>query len=380
MSGMALTWWESKIQQDLRKNGKIISVWNEFIEVLMKQLYPLGHMQQLIMSWKMFRQAKGKNVQEYTHEFRKRAIALNVALDSQETLLKYIGGMHSYLRHTLLMFNPTNLDDVCVQATHLEARGKHDGGSFMKKPFDNKEKGKKTATIKKEGGKPTCSNCHKGHDVSKCWKLHPELKPKWWKEKRNKDHDDQAATAAIIQDLGSDSGDEAKITAVGIQGKDKGISLSVDASSSSSSCASTSKNLPSTSMQSDKRRSELFHVRVVTNHTKIDTLFDSGSQVNLISEEVVKKLHLVTTPHEKPYPLGWVTNDTQLQVTKKCVLKFAITEKFVDEVELDVVPLDICGIVLGSPYRTSCVVRLSFDLSLSVLFLVNCYSCCCFNL
>ena len=51
MSGMALTWWESKIQQDLRKNGKIISVWNEFIEVLRKQFYPLGHIQQLTMSW-----------------------------------------------------------------------------------------------------------------------------------------------------------------------------------------------------------------------------------------------------------------------------------------------------------------------------------------
>ena len=39
-----------------------------------------------------------------------------------------------------------------------------------------------------------------------------------------------------------------------------------------------------------------------------------------------------------------------LQVTKKCDLKFAITSKFVDEVEFGVVPLDICGIVLGSPY------------------------------
>ena len=60
---MALTWWESKIQQDLRKNGKIISV------------------------WKTFRQAKGQSIQEYTHEFRKRAIALNVALDTQENIL-----------------------------------------------------------------------------------------------------------------------------------------------------------------------------------------------------------------------------------------------------------------------------------------------------
>ena len=73
-----------------------------------------------------------------------------------------------------------------------------------------------------------------------------------------------------------------------------------------------------------RNRSALFHVCVIVNHTKIDTLFDSGSQVNMISEEVVKKLHLVTMPHEKPCPLGWVTNDTRLQVTKKCVLKLQL--------------------------------------------------------
>lgn len=37
--------------------------------------------------------------------------------------MKYIGGLHSYLRHTILMFNPTMLDEVCVQATHLENQG-----------------------------------------------------------------------------------------------------------------------------------------------------------------------------------------------------------------------------------------------------------------
>jgi hypothetical protein len=53
-------------------------------------------------------------------------LVLVVDLSSQETLLKYIGALHSYLRHTILMFNPTNLDELCVQATHLEARGKND--------------------------------------------------------------------------------------------------------------------------------------------------------------------------------------------------------------------------------------------------------------
>jgi hypothetical protein len=106
----------------------------------------------------------------------------------------------------------------------------------------------------------------------------------------------------------------------------------------------------SESVIDQKKISDLFHVRVIVKHTKIDTLFDSGSQVNLISEAIVKKLGLNMTPHKKPYPLGWVCEDAKLQVTKQCKVIFAITSKFFDEVELDVVPLDICDIVLGSPY------------------------------
>jgi hypothetical protein len=48
--------------------------------------------------------------------------------------------------------------------------------------------------------------------------------------------------------------------------------------------------------------------------------------------------------------LGWVCEDAKLQVSKLCKLRFSITSKFIDEVELDVLPLDICGIALGSPY------------------------------
>ena len=59
---------------------------------------------------------------------------------------------------------------------------------------------------------------------------------------------------------------------------------------------------------------------------------------------------LTTKPHKKPYPLGWVCKDEILQVTKQCDIKFEITSKFIDEVEFDVVLVDICGLVLGSPY------------------------------
>ena len=95
------------------------------------------------MSWKTLRQLKGKSVQSYTQEFRKRALILGISLDPPKTLLEYIGGLHSYLRHTILMFNPTSIYEVSVQATHLEARGKivnpEIGGSSKPTASKNKE-------------------------------------------------------------------------------------------------------------------------------------------------------------------------------------------------------------------------------------------------
>jgi hypothetical protein len=75
--------------------------------------------------------------------------------------LRYIGGMHSYLCHTILIFIPTNIDKVSIQATHLEAsKGKN--ASECKNPFKFKKKPKgkwkrnKLATMKKVEGRPTC--------------------------------------------------------------------------------------------------------------------------------------------------------------------------------------------------------------------------------
>ena len=67
-------------------------------------------------------------------------------------------------------------------------------------------------------------------------------------------------------------------------------------------------------MKLDKKKKEynFFHIRVVSKYTKIDTLFDTGSQANLISEDTVKKLKLETIPHPKPYPLGWICDNAKV--------------------------------------------------------------------
>ena len=43
-------------------------------------------------------------------------------------------------------------------------------------------------------------------------------------------------------------------------------------------------------------------------------------------------------------------DNVKLQVTIQCWLRFSISSKLINEVDLDVVPLDVCGIELGIPY------------------------------
>jgi hypothetical protein len=111
LEGINLVWWEIKLQ-DKSKCGKLLSSWLEFKSTIMKQFYPLGYLHKAMMEWKTLRKSKGQTVQSFIEEFRKKALALNIPLDSYETLMKYIGTLHSHIRYTFLLFNPTILDKV----------------------------------------------------------------------------------------------------------------------------------------------------------------------------------------------------------------------------------------------------------------------------
>jgi hypothetical protein len=191
--------------------------------------------------------------------------------------MKYIGGLHAHIRNIVFMFGLTNLDEVSVQATYIEEEkigvGVSGESSFRK---DNKRKGngKKSNSVTRKDEKLSCKHCKKeGHDHDHCWQLHSTKRPKWFKEIKGSQ---TSATATQPTDLGSDLGDEFKITTVGLIGK---IGDGYDSIS------------------------KLFHIRVIMKHTKVGTLIDSGSQSNLISEEVVKQLGLNTQMHHKPYSL-----------------------------------------------------------------------------
>ena len=78
-------------------------------------------------------------------------------------------------------------------------------------------------------------------------------------------------------------------------------------------------------------------------------IIDSGSTDNLVSTEMVEKLELETTARLKPYKVSWLKKGHQVMVTKQCLVEFKIGG-YRDEILCDVIPMDVCHILLGRPW------------------------------
>jgi hypothetical protein len=87
--------------------------------------------------------------------------------------------------------------------------------------------------------------------------------------------------------------------------------------------------------------------------TLLHFIVDSGSQKNLISVEVVKRLALLTMMHLHPYTIGWLHQGSDIHVSQQCCLSYDI-KPFKDEVLCDVSPLEVCNVILGQPYLWKC--------------------------
>ena len=154
LEGTTLIWLERKLHKGSKQMGNLLASWFDFVSTSHNQFYPLGYVQKEMMHWQSFRQSKGQSVQSFTKEFRKKALELNIVLDTPGTLLKYIGSLHHYIQCTLLLLHPTSLDEACVQAIRLERRGKFvqekDQSKHSEDHSKGKRKDKKTINTKKK--------------------------------------------------------------------------------------------------------------------------------------------------------------------------------------------------------------------------------------
>ena len=79
-------------------------------------------------------------------------------------------------------------------------------------------------------------------------------------------------------------------------------------------------------------------------------VINSGSTENIISIEMVEKLSLKKVRHLIPYKVSWLHKRHQILVSEQCDVDFQIGA-YKDNILCDVMPMDICHILLGRPWQ-----------------------------
>jgi hypothetical protein len=80
------------------------------------------------------------------------------------------------------------------------------------------------------------------------------------------------------------------------------------------------------------------------------SMIGSGSYYNGISKSVVETLDLSTWRIPESRHVEWVNSCGMLKITHKVHVPFTVDD-YVDEVECDVLPLEVCGLLLGRPWQ-----------------------------
>ena len=65
----------------------------------------------------------------------------------------------------------------------------------------------------------------------------------------------------------------------------------------------------------EEEQERLFHTWRWVQNNPLHLIMDNSSHKNFVSEYIVKKLGLVTTPHPQPYNIGWMKDGQELRIT-----------------------------------------------------------------
>ncbi|KAJ9553571.1 hypothetical protein OSB04_017616 [Centaurea solstitialis] len=97
-------------------------------------------------------------------------------------------------------------------------------------------------------------------------------------------------------------------------------------------------------------RTNIFRTMCTAKGKVCSVIIDSGSCENMVATSMVEKLGLPIQDHPDPYQVTWLKKGNLLKITHKCLVQFSIGNKYADELWCEVIPMDVCHLLLGRPW------------------------------
>jgi hypothetical protein len=107
---------------------------------------------------------------------------------------------------------------------------------------------------------------------------------------------------------------------------------------------------PKKEVENPVQRNNLLRTSCKTKDRVCKVIVDSGIIDNLVSTEMVENMELETVAHPSPYKVSWLQKGHQVIFTKQSLVEFKIGG-YRDEILCDVIPMDVCHLLLGRPWK-----------------------------
>lgn len=355
LKGHALLWWDS-VQADRKKMNKTpIRLWSRMIAKLKGRFLPKDYQVELYRRVQSLRQ-KGMTVREYTEEFYRVNLRASYTDDNPEKTARYVNGLRMEILDEISILSPRNIEEAFQSAVKAEekinrkqnsrrgrgsSRGRGQSYGRGKSAANNEESSSSKASGTAEKGDSTrggrsyqrgrgngrgrganvqCYRCHKwGHRAFEC----PEAEQAGQRGTLMAQPEEAEAQPREVEDM-AETGEALILNKVLIK--------------------------PTKEVAETTQRKALFRT-VCKSHGKCcKVIIDSGSTDNLVATEMVEKLGLKRLKHPTPYKVSWLQKGHQLLVDEQCEVEFRIG-KYHDTVVCDVMPMDVCHILLGRPWQ-----------------------------
>ncbi|GER25966.1 mutant gag-pol polyprotein [Striga asiatica] len=283
-----------------------------------------------------------RSVDEYTEEFYLLLTCVDVREMSEQLLSRYVGGLRGPIQDMLNLFVPDSVSDAHQRALLVEHQQAQKTGSswppLVKGITGNGASTPATSTVQqgvgttsggREVGPSSGGNSRlpgalrffacgePGHRQAQCTKA-------------------KEARGLLIEELETSGYDgppifdkEPEVPVVHVSGE-VGTTLVLRRSLLS----------PHVATEDEGLRRRLSESTCIINDRVCRFVIDSGASDNVISNEAVTKLGLLSEPHPDPYSLAWIQRANAATVTRRVLVSFSLGTVYEDKVWCDIVPMD----------------------------------------